>query len=163
MPGTPLGMTWDGTYYYIAGSPNYLRVYNRDWSSHTDYTVGSGLPSVISPMAVAGPDVGVAAITEPSGIIDTLTETPKATVHNFGVISCDLTAWFEIRYGASDGPVQYLQSVPVYGLGSVDQTVLFPLWDVPRHQDGMYYAKSWTDFNADIDATNDTARSRFAV
>jgi hypothetical protein len=163
MPGTPMGMTWDGTYYHIAGSPNALRVYNRDWSIHTDYTVGSGLPSVISPMAVAGPDVGVADITEPSGVIDTLTETPKATVHNFGVIDCDLTVWFEIRYGASDGPVQYERSVPVCGLGSVDQTVLFPLWDVPKHQDGLYYAKSWTDFDADIDATNDTARSRFEV
>jgi len=163
MPGTLMGMTWDGTYYYIAGSPNALRVYNRDWSSHTDYTVGSGLPSVISPMAVGGPDVGVAKITEPSGVIDTLTETPKTMVHNFGIIDCDPTVWFEVRYGASDGPVQYLKSVPVYGLGSVDQTVLFPLWDVPKHQDGLYYAKSWTDFDADIDGTNDTARNRFEV
>jgi hypothetical protein len=34
MSGTPLGMTWDGTYYYIAGSPSYRRWRSRghNWS-----------------------------------------------------------------------------------------------------------------------------------
>jgi len=109
------------------------------------------------------PDVGVTEILEPSGVIDTLSEIPQATVHNFGTSDFDLTAWFEIRYGTSDGTVQYLQSAPVYGLGSVDQTVAFPLWDVPNNQEGLYYAKSWTVLDGDIDETNDTARSMFMV
>ena len=163
MPGTPMGMTWDGTYYYIAGAPNALRVYNRDWSSHTDYTVGGGLPSVISPMAVAGPDVGVAKVTEPSGVIDTLTETPHATACNYGALTRSFDVWFEIRDSATN-TVVYLRSSTVTDLDpGEDCDVTFPVWPVPKHQDGLYYACAWTALPGDVDGTNDTARSRFEV
>jgi hypothetical protein len=114
-------------------------------------------------MAVAGPDVGVAEITEPSGVIDTLTETPQVKVTNYGALTASFDVWFEIRDSATNTRV-YLQSSRVTDLApgqNCDAT--FPVWQVPKHQDGLYYATSWTDFDADVDATDDTARGRFVV
>jgi hypothetical protein len=165
MAGTPMGMTWDGTYYYIAGSPNALRVYNHDWTSYTDYTVGGELPSVISPMAVCPgvADVGVAEILEPSGLIDTLQETPHATVHNFGTTTCSFDVWYEIRDSATSA-LRYKQSATVTSLAPGENCdPPFPDWVVPKHQEGRYYAKCYTALAGDIDPTNDTARSQFAV
>jgi hypothetical protein len=138
-------------------------VYNHDWSSHTDYTVGSELPSVISPMAVAGPDVGVAEITEPSGVIDTLRETPHATIHNYGVLTRSFDVWFEIRDSATN-TLRYQQSATVTDLApGEDCDPPFPNWDVPNDNEGRYYTKCYTALAGDMDATNDTARSDFAV
>jgi hypothetical protein len=107
-------------------------------------------------------DVGVNSILEPSGVIDTIMETPKSTVHNFGTATRDVTAWFEIR--DSTRSVVYLQSAVAPGLAGGDEaTVPFPNWDVPNDKDGRYYAGSWTALDGDHNPANDTTRSQFAV
>jgi hypothetical protein len=108
-------------------------------------------------------DAGVAEILEPSGTIDTLSETPVASVHNFGTVACDVTAWFEIRDAATN-TVRYLQSATVTDLAArTEVSVTFPEWDVPNDLEGLYYAKSWTVLEGDANAGNDTARNEFTV
>ncbi len=108
-------------------------------------------------------DVGVEEIVEPSGLIDTLKETPHATVHNYGTLTCSFDVWFEIRDSATN-TLYYQQSATVTGLaGGGDCDPSFPEWDVPNNHEGRYYAKCYTALTGDINATNDTARSQFAV
>jgi len=148
------GLSWDYSG-LSCGTVYYWKVVAKNAGGETGSEVWSFTTGTL--------DAGMTEIIEPSGLIDTTSKVPQATVHNFGTLDRDLTTWFEIRYGAADGPVQYLQSVTVYGLGDEDQTATFPTWDVPNDQEGAYYAKSWTELEGDIDATNDTARSQFVV
>jgi len=109
-------------------------------------------------------DVGVTKIIEPSGVIDTLTETPKATVYNYGKPAPSFDVWFEIRDEAATSAVVYRGSATVTNLATDEsRDVSFPDWLVPRHQDGRYYAKSWTALVGDVYAQNDMAASDFAV
>ena len=59
-------------------------------------------------------DVGVAEILEPSGLIDTLKETPVVTVQNYGTRKVSFTVWFEIK--DPHDAVCYTQSVAVTDL-----------------------------------------------
>lgn len=107
-------------------------------------------------------DAGVTEILEPSGVVDTLTETPRVTVHNYGTLTRSFDVWFEIRDSATP-TFYYSQSATVTDLAEgQDCDVTFPVWDVPN-RDGRYYCKSWTELAGDIDLRNDTAESRFAV
>lgn len=107
-------------------------------------------------------DFGVTSILEPSGVIDTLMETPRSMVHNFGTATRDITTWFEIR--DSTHTVVYLQSAVARALAGGDEVAVpFPNWDVPNDKDGCYYAGSWTVIDGDMDPANDTTRSQFAV
>jgi len=107
-------------------------------------------------------DAGVTFILEPSGVVDTIAETPKSTVRNYGTTTRDVPAWFEIR--DSLRTVVYLQSAVAPSLaGGEEATVSFPNWDVPNDKEGRYYAASWTALTGDNYPANDTARSQFAV
>ena len=108
-------------------------------------------------------DVGVAEILEPSGLIDTLSETPVVTVQNYGTRKVSFTVWFEIKDPAN--VVRYLESVTVTDLeGETPLTVnTFPVWDVPNDLEGQYTCRSWTVLSGDIDPSNDQATSTFGV
>jgi hypothetical protein len=109
------------------------------------------------------PDLGVTGIVEPSGLIDTLKETPHAAVHNHGTLTCSFNVWFEVRDSATN-TLRYQQSVAVADLApGEDCDPPFPEWDVPNDREGRYYACAWTDLPGDINVHNDTAYSQFAV
>ncbi len=111
----------------------------------------------------ARPDVGVAAILEPSGVIDTLSETPKVTVQNYGTGKVSFAVWFEIK--DPHGAVCYLEPATVTDLeGEAQLTVnSFPVWDVPNDVEGQYSCRAWTVLTGDIDPSNDQATSTFGV
>ncbi len=107
-------------------------------------------------------DVGVVEITEPSGIIDTLPETPEAVVKNFGTLPADFLVYYEIRDSATNSLV-YTGSATVTNLLAGDPlTVEFPIWNRPTVE-GRYYSKCYTALTNDANSSNDIANSQFAV
>jgi uncharacterized delta-60 repeat protein len=108
-------------------------------------------------------DVGGAEILEPSGLIDTLHETPSVLVKNYGTRKVSFVVWFEIK--DPTGTVRYSESVNVTDLaGGTEFTVSsFPEWDVPNDLEGLYAARAWTVLPGDIDPSNDQATLTFGV
>ncbi len=120
-------------------------------------------PSEVWSFTTGTVDAGVSGIIEPSGLIDTLQETPEATVRSFGTLTRDVTVWFEVK--DPTGTVRYLQSVNVTALpGETEITVSnFPEWDVPNDLEGRYTARAWTVLSGDNNPTNDQATLTFGV
>jgi hypothetical protein len=154
---------WSGAYDTTFGYSGLAHGTTYYWKVVAKKT-GGGTSSLVWSFTTGTRDVGVSEIPEPSGVIDTLSETPQAIVHNYGIRSYYIPVWFEVRDSVTPTPC-YRELVEVNylpGLGQ-DCVVTFPAWDVPN-RDGRYYCRSWTELNNDtLNRSNDTAESWFAV
>jgi hypothetical protein len=119
---------------------------------------------VSAPFVVAGTpavvDVGVSAITAPTGLIDTgATVTPAATVNNYGDNPATFKAYFSI-FDGTDALV-YAESVDIVGLANGASTsAVFPEFAKP-HLVGDYVTRCSTYIAGDGNAANDARGGSF--
>ena len=151
------GLTWDYSD-LECGTTYYWQVVAVNTAGETESDVWSFTTGTI--------DVGVTEIIEPSGLIDTLQETPKATVYNYGTLTRSFDVTFEIRDSVTF-TLRYKQTVTVTDLAEGESRQVndpaFPDWDVPNDREGRYYETCYTVLAGDINVHNDTASSQFAV
>jgi N-acetylneuraminic acid mutarotase len=106
-----------------------------------------------------GHDVRV-VILAPVGIVDTMPQTPRARVMNFGSYTETFGTCFQIQDSANEFP-PYNRSVLVVNLAPGSTTdVDFPVWG-GHTPEGRYYDKSWAVLSEGV--TTDTARGSFWV
>jgi hypothetical protein len=123
---------------------------------------GGSTPSLVWYFTTGRLDAGVTEITEPSGIIDTLPETPEAVVKNFGTLPADFSVTYLICDSATLSNI-YTGTVSVTNLLPGDPfTVEFPVWNKPTVE-GRYYSQCYTVLTNDANPSNDLASSQFAV
>ncbi len=107
------------------------------------------------------PDVGVASILAPAGVIDTMALTPQIVVmnHDYGPEQC----WVHLAVVDTLGGIPYRDSTWIeYLAGRAYRTVSLPTWLVP-HAQAIYHATAWTWRPGDPYPQNDTARSAVGV
>jgi hypothetical protein len=159
-PGLPQGVdtvitfpNWNATAgSYVARCSLYMpgdQVPANDTVSNT-FTVSGG----------GNVDVGVVSIDAPAGTVDTLPQTPRATVRNFG----QGTQTFDVVFAILDknGSEVYRDDSIVRNLAqSTSFTLDFNVWG-GHHDSGAYVARCSTAL-ADANSTNDTLRGTFTV
>jgi hypothetical protein len=106
-------------------------------------------------------DVGATAIVNPTGVIDTLPEVPRATVQNFGDVRQTFVTWFQILDSTST-EVYSGSSLLINLLPGVPTLAAFPTWG-GHHEEGWYTARCSTALYGDYVPDNDTVSDRFLV
>ncbi|MBM3314872.1 hypothetical protein FJY71_03400, partial [candidate division WOR-3 bacterium] len=119
---------------FIGGFPSIQLNTGGMWSVRcSTYYPGDLVPAndiIDDQFTVGSPDVGVTAITAPTGRVDTnATVTPQGRMHNYGDCVCSYRVWF-IMNDPTDAEV-YREYVDVTGLAvGADTTIDFPTHNV---------------------------------
>jgi hypothetical protein len=133
---------------YVAGDNNH----GNDAQSGS-FTLIAGAPA---------PDVGVARIITPAGVLDSAAAIlPSAYVKNYGATTATFMVYFLIDNGAE--AVVYSESASVSGLAGGDSVIApFAAWPKP-HAVGSYTTRCSTYIAGDANHANDARGGSFTV